>query len=484
MKKRMALFCALISIVLPLFSLFGCNRIKNVNTRYEITAEYVPENRTVAGAVKVTFENDTANELSMLKFQIYPNAYRKNALYNPVPASQKSSAYYAGESYGEMVISSVNGGKNWEIMGEDEDVLCVFLERPLFPEEKVVLDIGFIAKLAAVNHRTGVTESGVNLGYFFPLLCGMKRGGFLETPTYAVGEPFYHDFADYKLTLTLPKEYGIATSGEIVAERMLESKKVYTVSLTNAQSLALFLSEKQKVAQKEVGETTLFYTYDTDKQPEETLAFLADCFAYYTQTFGAYPYDTYTVAQTKLSTPTMDMPALTLYAESLNETQNRRALARAVARQWWYVAVRSDAIENAWQSEGLSEFSAALFFEEREKYGLTKEALVREALIEYRSYYDVYGSVLGRTDTRMTRHLKDFVNEYEYRCIALLKPTVMLDTLQKSVGDKKFFSALRRYYTTNRLKNVSVGSLIAAFESTGADVSGFFDSFISGKAVL
>ena len=62
----------------------ACENPKNVNSRYEITAEYVPENATLAGATKLTFENTTDSELSTLKFQLYPNAYRKDAIYRPV----------------------------------------------------------------------------------------------------------------------------------------------------------------------------------------------------------------------------------------------------------------------------------------------------------------------------------------------------------------------------------------------------------------
>jgi hypothetical protein len=125
-----------------------------------------------------------------------------------------------------------------------------------------------------------------------------------------------------------------------------------------------------------------------------------------------------------------------------------------------------------------------MFFQEYEKYGLTREMLVQEALQEYRSYYDVYGSVLGRTDTKMTRHLKEYVSGYEYRCIAYDKPVVMLDTLRKSVGDDAFLSGLKKYYAENRFSIATADSLIGAYERCGLDVRGFFDSFLEGKAVL
>lgn len=462
----------------------GCKKTQNGHSRYEIIAEYVPESRTLRGTVKVTFENVTNNELSVLKFQLYPNAYRKDALYKPVSTAYATSAYYAGESFGEIVISSVNGAKNWEVMGEDENILYVFLERSLFPEDKVVLDIGFMTKLAEVDHRTGVTKKTVNLGNFFPILCGLKHDGFYETVYYSDGDPFYSDCADYKMTITVPKEYEVAATGEIVDERTLESKTVYTMYAMNARDFALVLSKDYRILTAQVGKKTIFYYYYADEKPKESLDCAKEAFLYYEKMFGEYPYTTYTVAETGFCMGGMEYPALAMVSDAARGQERARVIAHETAHQWWYAAVGSDQIENAWQDEGLAEYSTLAFFEQYEKYGFTREDMVTEALKEYRSYYDVYGSVLGRTDTRMTRHLKDYLNDYEYRCLSYDKALVMLDTLRKSVGDKKFFAGLKKYYKENLYDIATPEHLIGCFEKVGLDVGGFFDSFLGGKAIL
>ena len=476
----LAFCCFLIGVFIPA----SCKKELNPHTRYEINVEYVPKSKTLAGTAKVVFENYTESVLSVLKFQLYPNAYRKDALYKPVSTAYETAAYYAGESYGEMVISSVYGSKNWEVMGEDENILYVYLERALYPGETVVLDVGFITKLANVNHRTGVTEKTVNLGNFFPILCGIKNGGFWETVYYSDGDPFYTECADYKVSLTLPKEYVVASTGKLMNERTLESKKVYTMSAANVRDFAMVLSKDFEVSSVEKRGKTLYYYHYQDKEPQKTLEIISESFSFYEETFGEYPYDVYSVAQTGFCVGGMEYPCLTFIADNLAEDEKVRAIAHETAHQWWYAAVGSDSIENAWQDEGLAEYSALAFFEKYEKYGFTRDEIVKEALAECRSYYDVYGSVLGRTDTRMTRHLKDYVSDYEYKCISYDKAVVMFDTLRKSVGDKKFFASLSRYYRSCVFKQASVGDLIGSFEKSGLDVSGFFDSFLNGKAIL
>lgn len=485
--KRRWICLLLTATIIMLFCACSCNgcrdRVKSA-CKYEITIEYVPENATITGTEKVTFENVTEGEIALLKFQLYPNAYRKDALYKPVASTLEGEAYYAGESYGEMVVSSVNGAKSWEVMGEDENVLYVYLEKPLYPEDKVVLDIAFMVRLANVNHRTGITPHTVNLGNFFPVLCGIKNGGFYETAYYAEGDPFYSDCADFTVTVKTPKDYEIASSGELLSTRILESKKEYTASIVGARDFALVLAENFQVLEREVNGKKIRYYYYDETRAKENLDTACEAFAYFEETFGVYPYATYSVVQTGLCIGGMEYPALSMVAQGLDEEDTARVIAHETAHQWWYGVVGSDQIENAWQDEGLAEYSALLFLDTYKKYGVTREKAVAEALKEYRSYYDVYGSVLGRKDTAMIRHLKDYVSGYEYKCLAYDKSIVMFDTLRKSVGDKKFLSALKKYYQDNMYQMVGSGELIGAFEKSGLDVYGFFDSFLHGKGVL
>ena len=484
MKKVLGWILIFVCTVFCVGGLSGCKKEEKGRTRYEINAEYIPENHTLTATAKVTFQNPTDNELSILKFQLYPNAYRKDALYTPVSSAYSSSAYYAGASYGEMVISSVHGSKGWEVLGEDENILYAYLERPLYPDDKVTLDIGFIVKLAEVNHRTGVTKHTVNLGNFYPILCGIEGGGFVETVYYSDGDPFLSDCADYRVTFTAPKDYVVASTGAIIEERTLESKKIHTLSASNVRDFALVLSGDFRIATTKIGETTLSYYYYDDKSPVKTLDLIEESFSFYEKNFGEYPYENYAVAQTGFCFGGMEYPCLVMVSDTLVEEGVARVIAHETAHQWWYGVVGSNQIDEAWQDEGLAEYSTLLFFEEYEKYGFTREGLIKEALEEYRSYYDVYGSVLGRADTRMSRSLKDFISDYEYKCIAYDKGLLMWDTLRKSVGEKKFIDGLRRYYSTYRFQTATPRDLIGSFEKAGLDIEGFFESFLGGKAIL
>jgi hypothetical protein len=455
-----------------------------VGCRYEITAEYREESKSLSGAVKVEYTNQTGEELSELKFNLYPNAYRKNALYPPVSENYFSIAYYDGSDYGSITVTSVNGARGWSIDGVDENILSVRLETPLSVGDRVVLDVSFVTELAKINHRLGLTDKTVNFANAFPCLCAYEKGEFVETPYATFGDPFKSDYADYKVNLTVPSEYVIASSGVSAVTKGLESKTKYELTIDSARDFAFVISKDFEILETKVGDTEIKYYYYDDKDAAAHLSLVKECFSYYSEQYGEYPYPTYSVVQTGFCYGGMEYPALVMISDKLGEQELARSIAHETAHQWWYAAVGSDQINEAWQDESLAEYSSALFFEMHPAYALDRAGIVKECLKEYRSYFSVYGSVFGQIDTKMRRPLSDYSSEYEYRCLSYDKGVVMWDSLQKSVGDKKFFQGLKNYYKDNKFKEATPTDLITAFEKTGVSVSGFFNSFLLGKTVI
>lgn len=484
MKKIFVrLFACLIGFVC-LFPFSSCQKRAKDRSRYEITAEYRDDVRMIAGTVKVEFFNAYEKEISSLKFHLYPNAYRKNAIYKPISESEQGVAYYAGESYGDATITSVAGVKSWTVCGEDENILSVELLRPLAKESKTTVDISFVVELAKVNHFTGATAHTVNFGNFFPILCAYKNGEFVEHTYTPFGNPFNSEYADYVVHFTSPSEYAVSASAIGTVVKGLESKTKYTFELKTARDFALALSKEFKTVETTQNNTQIRYCYYDDKDAKSHLDFLSSVFLYFEKTFGEYPYPGLCVAQTGLTRAESAYPGLIMLSDSLGEEECKRALARGLARQWWSEIAGSDSVLEAWISESLAEYSAVAFFEENPDFGIKKDEIVKKSLQEYRSYFSVYGSVFGGVDTRMSRALKEFSSGYEYQRLAVDKGVILWDTLRKSIGDGKFFQGLKNYYKTGKFRISSKKELIEAFEKTGISVEGFFDSFLSGKAVL
>ena len=60
----------------------------------------------------------------------------------------------------------------------------------------------------------------------------------------------------------------------------------------------------------------------------------------------------------------------------------------------------------------------------------------------------------------------------------------MYDYLRTTIGDKAFFSSLKKYYERYKFKNVSPDHLVGTFEKNGTGTNGFFQSFFEGKEII
>ena len=130
MRKIFALAaCAPVLFGALMFS--ACGGGKHERAQYDITAEYFPEERLLRAEMTALIPNKTENALDKLKFELYPNAYRENALYAPMPEIYAPASYYNGDSYGSIEVLNVEGAASFSVGGADRNILTVALNSPL-----------------------------------------------------------------------------------------------------------------------------------------------------------------------------------------------------------------------------------------------------------------------------------------------------------------------------------------------------------------
>lgn len=485
MKKAFATLLAIVCLFTSLVVFTAC-KTKEELCSYDIAAEYDPATGVLTGNLDFGYVNNTENEISVLAFNLFPNAYREGAAYEPVSSVYRASAYYDGESYGGMTIEGVTGCERWEVGGADQNILYVYLAQSLFPEERTEISISFDVTLAKANHRTGITEKMVNLGNFYPVLCAYEEGkGFYECIYYSDGDPFYSECADYTVSVTVPVGYFVNASAYAKGTQK-DGKMTYRYTLSRARDFALSIAAEGEVKTLSAAadNVSVHYVYYEDSAPQETLDMICEAVRWFSEKFGDYPYDDYTVVETGFCYGGMEYPGMVLISDGLSREKYLYTIVHETTHQWWYGLVGNNQLEHAWMDEGLAEYSTALFYDEHSDYGMTADSLVNTALTGYKAYYSIYNQIFGENDTRMSRSLDTFVSEYEYVNLTYNKGVLLFDSLRKGIGDSRFFSGLKDYCNEYKFRIAEPSDMISCFKKTGVDVEGLFDSFVSGKAVI
>ncbi len=477
---------AVVTLFITLGSLFlfaSCDKKKELS-KYEIASEYFPEEGKLTASMSFTYVNATQNEVAILPFNLFPNAFREGASYEPISSIYRAVAYYDGESYGNIAIDGVENCEKWEVGGEDSNILYVHLKEPVFPDEKVEISIAFTLTLAKVNHRTGIAQKVTNLGNFYPVLCAYDApDGFYECIYYSDGDPFYSVCADYEVSVTVPSGYTVAASSEGKRSQK-EGKSTYKYTLASARDFAMAISNGFQTLRKDVNGVTVSYYFYEDGNAEETLKIACEALEYFSKNFGDYAYDSYSLVQTGFCYGGMEYPGMVLLSDGLKRENYLYTVVHETAHQWWYAGVGNNQQEHAWMDEGLAEYSTLLFYESHPDYGQTRESILRNALSAYKAYYSIYSQIFGESNTGMNRNLGSFISEYEYVNLTYNKGVLLFDALREGIGDNRFFGGLKEYYKEFCFEVATPEDMIACFQKMGVDVNGLFDSFLLGTAVI
>ena len=486
-KKLLALLCVLVLLVTAA-GISGCRKdLKDNVTNYSMELEFDAENMTLKGKNTVSYLHRGENPVSEVYFQLHANGFRRDAEFKAVSTLYYQKAYPFGMSDGYIEVSAVqcNGvTANFSVGGEDSNVLIVPLLKELYPDERAKIVIEYLVKIPNCHHRLGYAEDTVNLGNFYPIAAVFEEGEFKCYPYYSNGDPFYSEVSNYQITLTMPKEYTAAMSGQMTEEETGSLKQV-TASGTLMREFAIVLSKNFEVLEQEVnGVNVRLYTY-RDERKEQNLQCAADAIRTYSEMFGAYPYPTYSVVKADFIYGGMEYPGLSLISDDVSEEYFLEVIAHETAHQWWYSCVGSNQVTCAWQDEGLAEYSTALFFEQNTQYNRSLDSFMKIQQEAYRVFTDVYEQIVGKVNTSMTRSTFEYGSELEYVTMAYNKGCMLFHEVRSAVGLDKFLKGCRKYYERYLYQNATPAQLIGAMEAgSGVKLSALFESFLDGNTLL
>lgn len=457
----------------------------NVNEYcFDITVDCEKKELTATQTTK--YINNTNSQLKHIKFHVYSNNFSKGAINKPVGSLYESSAYPNGINYGAFTLNNLtlNGEIcEYALEGTDKDILCVYFENTLKPNESVSVEMDYSICLPNINHRYGYGNNTINLGNFYPIACVYENGAFIEDHYTTSGDPFYSDMANYTAKITYNNNYTLASSGEQLETTTKENNKTTTISAKAMRDFAIVLSDKFNVKEQTLNGTKILYYYYGDKEPDKSLLACVDSLNTFNSMIGKYEYPTLSICETNFVYGGMEYPSLVMISDNLETHEDYvYTIIHEIGHQWFYAMVGNNEFNHGWLDEGLTEYITACFYEQNPSYNKVYKDIINNAEKSYMLFVEVYGTVLGEIDTSMNRKLNEYKTDPEYTYLTYVKGMIMFANLRSVVGQDKFFKALQTYFEEYKGKNATPENLITTFEKTcHAKLSGFFDSYLEGK---
>jgi hypothetical protein len=454
-------------------------------TRYRIRAMLDPQANMITGAQSVRLTNTEDTALNEIYFRLYVNAPH----------------YKEGEITVEDVqIDDIAAQSSLEV---NNTALKIALPQPLSPGQSIEISMLFTTIVPGSGGGYGIFNEadGVFALYnWHPELTVYEKGGWLLNPVSAQGDPTNTDAANYEVTFAAPQAYTVITSGSQVDRQQLGSDIAHSFVAALARNFVIVAGDQFESATQEVGAVKInsYFLPDSEQGGQVALKAAATALDLFNKEFGAYPYAELDVAQIELGGGAAGMEATGLIMigsdyydpasaaplaglDSVIEgTEGGNVLvfttAHEVAHQWWYGVVGSDAYQQPWLDESLTNWSSAFYVDR--VVGEDGGELARDLFMGL-----PYRSILEAGDQRLDQSVAGF-NDQAYGAIVYGKGALMYDVLRQELGDAKFFEFLRRYYQEQQFDRADSGEWLQTLSQVaGKDMTPFYQKWVESETI-
>jgi aminopeptidase N len=315
--------------------------------------------------------------------------------------------------------------------------------------------------------------------------------------------PLTDDFFTARLRIIVPPAYSVISNGVLVERSVLNGVQRVTEIDKVGSSCSVyetkrpvkylsFLVGKLSLTQENPGPLPLasYAASDVRWVRRNLLAEAARILEFYESRFGSFPFESLGIVQRLWNTTGGHSPASFIILNDIPRVPNPATgirerllgnpnspvdlssqwkeyfLAHEIAHQWWGQGVSWARYKDQWLSEGLSQYSAALYL--RSKYGDDAWADILKKFSRWTEKKSGYGPIT--MGSRLS-----FIDFEAYQAIVYDKSSLVLNMLSDLLGDEVFFSGLKEFFEAYKSKTAATGQFRRMMEKvSGRDLLDFF----------
>jgi len=278
-----------------------------------------------------------------------------------------------------------------------------------------------------------------------------------------------------KMNITVPDGYQVIGSGPGVAAPNTGGGMVFQYDFTKPSfpgDIAVVKGDPVKNSSDGVT-TTLWFRGAQAEMANAYGQTTAEMLSHFTSLYGLAPYANLTLIETADGAPKgYAAPGLIfLNPQAISKEVNTNVLANQIARQWWEIDVSPVNRNHMWLENGMALYSEALWTE-HDKGASAIEQRMHDTAVTALTVDDV--------PLIQTSRLEDY--SPEYWALSASKGAVVLGMLRSTMGDDKFFAALKDFLSKNAWKSATTADFRASCEASyGEELHYFFIQWVENN---
>ncbi len=411
--------------------------------------------RTLSVQHTLRLKNRTGQALDAAVLRTWPNAFQS---LETTPCSDQD--YPGGFSTGALTMAHAQVDGQTALhryLDEGKTLLSIPVSGGWQPDAWVEITLRYTVTPPRAAYRFGVWDGVWAFGNAFAVPAVWEDGAFRADEYVSVGDPFVSDCMNYDVTVTVPGGYRCAASGYAEADG-----SAYHFVSPAVRDFALVISDRFETAQAKQDGVLITAFGLNQAQAKDMLRYARKALKIYSERYGAYPYQSYSVAAVPFAHEGMEYPQLSMIGAALTERRLEYAIAHETAHQWWYAAVGSDGWDQPWQDEALCEFSLLEYAEA--VYGAGERSDLEYSRAESAMRVTVPSGVAAGSP------LGDFADMEEYVLLAYHRGLACLCAMDRTIpgGLDGFLRDYYQAYAFRRATRTDFEQLLT--QSTGEDL--------------
>lgn len=437
---------------------------------YKIKVTLIDSTHTLQGEMSLSYQNQSPDTLTYIWFHVYPNAFKndKTAFSDQVLENGSTAFYFSTDNqkgYMNRLNFSVDGTlATIEDHPQHQDIIKLKLPKALAPKERINISTGFQVRLPLHFSRMGYYKNGIQATYWYPKPAVYDKLGWHEMPYLDQGE-FYSEFANYEVSINLPKAYEVAAGAELIAVTEASGlNNEWNFKATNQIDFAWFADKDFKVQTDSLLLNNQpikikLYHYTKDSIWDDALQNIKDAINTKSQWLGSYPYKTVSVVESNVpgNTGGMEYPAITFISSPGNKKMLNYLINHEIGHNWFYAILASNERMHPWMDEGMTSFydekyMQQMYGEVEPDFEQTKTNFITKRLPESIENTLLRTVFKLKQDQPIETNAENFTN-YNYNLIAYTKTAKWLKKIEAYLGEEVFNAAMKNYYQTWKFKH-------------------------------
>ena len=454
------------------------------------------------GQQELTYWNNSPDTLTRVFYHLYFNAFqpgsmmdvRSRTIQDADPRVSDRILSYGEDEIGFQRINAFEqNGKDVSYTTEGT-MLVVDLAQPLLPGSKTTFSMDFTAQVPLQTRRSGRDNAeGIrySMAQWYPKMAEYDEAGWHASPY--IGREFYGVWGSYDVKINIDSRYVVAATGTLQNPQEIGygyEKSGQTVNRAQDKITYHFTADNihdfvwaadpdytHTTAQVPNGPTLhFFYQTDTLAQNWEQLPqFTVGAFEFMNQTFGKYPYDSYSVIQG--GDGGMEYPMATLITGHRALPSLVGVTVHELIHSWYQGVLGTNESLYPWMDEGFTTYATNRTM--AHLFGSGRDG--RPDRDPQASTYDSYFSLVASgLEEPMTTHSDHYNTNRAYGSAAYAKGAVLLHQLSYIIGQDTFDRGMRRYFNTWKLKHPDANDFKRIMEKvSGLELDWYFEYFVN-----